>query len=75
MMAHLLDAYACDSDPISASIMRNPVILPGSKAVVDLKTIKEHLLSVPQDPFNRSQLAIENVVPGGLFHAQVATSD
>lgn len=51
------------ADPISAVIMRDPVILPNSKAVVDRKTIKQQLLSVPQDPFNRSQLAIEDVIP------------
>lgn len=47
--------------------MRDPVILPSSKAVVDRKTIKQQLLSVPQDPFNRSQLAIEDVIPGMTY--------
>lgn len=59
--------YKCVSDPISAVIMRDPVTLPSSGAVVDRKTIKQQLLSVPQDPFNRSQLAIEDVIPGVSF--------
>jgi ubiquitin conjugation factor E4 B len=54
--------------------MRDPVILPSSKAVVDRKTIKQQLLSVPQDPFNRSQLAIEDVIPGASFDAQIGVS-
>ena len=44
--------------------MRDPVLLPSSRQIVDRKTIKQQLLSVPQDPFNRSQLAIEDVIPG-----------
>jgi len=63
------DDYKCVLDPISAVIMRDPVILPSSGAVVDRKTIKQQLLSVPQDPFNRSQLAIEDVTPGVSFRA------
>ena len=46
--------------------MKDPVILPSSKAIVDRTTIKQQLLSVPQDPFNRSKLAIEDVIPGML---------
>jgi len=58
-------------DPISAVIMRDPVILPSSKAVVDRKTIKQQLLSVPQDPFNRVQLAIEDVIPDVELKAKI----
>jgi ubiquitin conjugation factor E4 B len=47
-----------------ATIMRDPVILPSSKAVVDRATIKSHLLSDAKDPFNRVPLSIEQVVPG-----------
>ena len=45
------------------TIMDNPVILPTSKISIDLATIKSHLLSDPTDPFNRSPLKIEDVVP------------
>ena len=43
--------------------MENPVILPQSRATIDLSTIKAHLLSDPTDPFNRSPLKLEEVVP------------
>lgn len=43
--------------------MEDPVILPSSKVTVDRGTIKTHLLSDPKDPFNRSPLKIEDVIP------------
>ena len=46
--------------------MRDPVILPSSRAIVDRGTIKSHLLSDAKDPFNRSPLAINEVIPGKL---------
>jgi U-box domain len=46
------------------TLMKEPVILPTSKISIDLATIKSHLLSDPTDPFNRSPLKIEDVVPG-----------
>jgi len=52
-----------DLDPLMYTIMENPVILPTSKISIDLATIKSHLLSDPTDPFNRSPLKIEDVVP------------
>jgi len=51
-------------DPLMYTLMEDPVILPTSKVSVDLATIKSHLLSDPTDPFNRSPLKIEDVVPG-----------
>lgn len=51
------------SDPLMATLMKNPVILPSSKAIVDLSTIKSHLLSDASDPFNRAPLKIEEVKP------------
>lgn len=54
-------------DPIMATLMENPVILPSSRAVVDIETIKSHLLSDSTDPFNRSPLKIEDVIPGMFF--------
>ena len=46
--------------------MKEPVILPTSRVTIDLATIKSHLLSVPTDPFNRSPLKIEDVIPSNL---------
>ena len=49
-------------DPIMATLMKDPVILPTSKQTVDRSTIRSHLLSDPQDPFNRAPLKIEDVI-------------
>ena len=50
-------------DPLMYTLMRDPVTLPSSRAVVDRSTIKSHLLSDNKDPFNRMPLALEDVVP------------
>lgn len=49
-------------DPVMASLMEDPVMLPNSKAIVDRSTIRSHLLSDPHDPFNRQPLKIEDVI-------------
>ena len=53
-------------DPLMATFMEDPVILPTSKNVLDRSTIRSHLLSDPNDPFNRVPLKIEDVIPGEL---------
>lgn len=50
-------------DPLMATLMEDPVILPMSKAVMDRSTIRSHLLSDPNDPYNRAPLKIEDVIP------------
>jgi ubiquitin conjugation factor E4 B len=51
------------SDPLMYTLMEDPVILPTSKTSIDRSTIRSHLLSDPNDPFNRTSLKIEDVVP------------
>ena len=51
-------------DPLMATLMEDPVLLPTSKNIVDRSTIRSHLLSDPHDPFNRVPLKIEDVTPG-----------
>jgi ubiquitin conjugation factor E4 B len=51
-------------DPLVYTLMEDPVILPRSKVTIDRSTIRSHLLSDPNDPFNRTPLKIEDVVPG-----------
>jgi len=46
------------------TVMRDPVLLPTSRTIIDRSTIKSHLLSDAKDPFNRAPLAIEEVIPG-----------
>ena len=38
-------------------------MLPSSKVIVDRNTIEQILLSDPTDPFNRTKLTIEMLVP------------
>ncbi|KAN0064334.1 Ubiquitin conjugation factor E4 [Thecaphora frezii] len=58
-------------DPLMATLMKDPVVLPSSKAVVDRSTIKAHLLSDATDPFNRMPLKIEDVVPADELRGQI----
>ncbi|GAA6034754.1 hypothetical protein JCM8097_001153 [Rhodosporidiobolus ruineniae] len=48
-------------DPLTYDLMRDPVLLPSSKTVVDRSTIKQHYLSDPTDPFNRQPLKWEDI--------------
>lgn len=45
------------------TLMEDPVMLPTSKITLDRSTIRSHLLSDPNDPFNRAPLKIEDVIP------------
>lgn len=49
-------------DPLMATLMEDPVILPLSRVTLDRSTIRSHLLSDPHDPFNRSPLKIGDVI-------------
>jgi hypothetical protein len=57
-----------DADPVMATLMLDPVMLPSSRTIVDCSTIKSHLLSDSTDPFNRLPLTIEDVIPGKFVH-------
>ncbi|KAI9594512.1 ubiquitin elongating factor core-domain-containing protein [Syncephalis fuscata] len=50
-------------DPITYTLMRDPVILPTSGITMDRSAIKSHLLSTPLDPFNRKPLTVEMLEP------------
>merc|ERR1711924_120955 len=50
-------------DPIQYTLMRDPVLLPGSGTIIDRPTIQRHLLSDPTDPFNRSKLSEDMLEP------------
>jgi len=58
-------------DPLMATVMRDPVLLPSSKTIIDRATIKSHLLSDSKDPFNRAPLAIEDVIPDLELKARI----
>jgi ubiquitin conjugation factor E4 B len=67
-MGEIPDEFA---DPIMATLMKDPVILPMSRQTVDRSTIRSHLLSDPHDPFNRSPLQIEDVVEDTVLKAKI----
>ncbi len=58
-------------DPLVADLMKDPVILPSSRTVIDRSTIRSHLLSDPTDPFNRMALRIEDVIPDVDLKAKI----
>jgi len=51
-------------DPLTFTLMRDPVVLPTSNVVVDRTTIVQHLLSSTIDPFNRQPLTVAMLKPG-----------
>lgn len=58
-------------DPLLYTLMSDPVTLPSSKITMDRSSIKSCLLSDPIDPFNRSPLKIEDVIPNTALKAQI----
>lgn len=58
-------------DPLVYDLMTDPVILPRSRNTIDRSTIRSHLLSDPTDPFNRTPLKIEDVVPDVELKAKI----
>ena len=54
-------------DPMMCELMEDPVLLPTSGNVMDRKHITRHLLSTPNDPFNRQPLTEEMLKPGKEF--------
>jgi ubiquitin conjugation factor E4 B len=52
------------ADPMMCELMEDPVVLPTSGKVMDRKHISRHLLSTPNDPFNRQHLTEEMLKPG-----------
>lgn len=58
-------------DPILSILMKDPVILPSSKVTVDRSTISRHLLSDQSDPFNRSPLSMDQVIPNTELKSKI----
>lgn len=59
------------ADPLTYEIMRDPVLLPSSRTILDRSTIKQHYLSDPTDPFNRQPLKWEDIVDATELKAQI----
>lgn len=59
-------------DAIMGELMEDPVILPGSGKAMDRKNIVRHLLSVPNDPFNRQALTEDMLIPATELKLKIA---
>ncbi|RKP05111.1 ubiquitin elongating factor core-domain-containing protein [Thamnocephalis sphaerospora] len=69
--AELADAPDEFLDPITYSLMRDPVTLPTSGVTMDRSAIKSHLLSDATDPFNRKPLTVDMLVSSKDWCAHV----
>ncbi|KAI9153511.1 hypothetical protein LWI28_012482 [Acer negundo] len=58
-------------DPIQYTLMKDPVILPSSRITVDRPVIQRHLLSDSTDPFNRSHLTADMLIPDIELKARI----
>eukprot|EP00262_Sarcandra_glabra_P015914 TRINITY_DN5017_c0_g1_i1.p1 TRINITY_DN5017_c0_g1~~TRINITY_DN5017_c0_g1_i1.p1 ORF type:complete len:269 (+),score=54.61 TRINITY_DN5017_c0_g1_i1:40-807(+) len=58
-------------DPIQYTLMKDPVILPSSRITVDRPVIQRHLLSDNSDPFNRSHLTQDMLIPNVELKARI----
>ncbi|MCD7467046.1 E3 ubiquitin-protein ligase pub1 [Datura stramonium] len=58
-------------DPIQYTLMKDPVILPSSRITVDRPVIQRHLLSDSTDPFNRSHLTVDMLIPDTELKAKI----
>ena len=59
----------CDS--LTALLMTDPVKLPKSNVILDRKTIETHLLSDQSDPFNRTPLTKDMLIPCPELKARI----
>lgn len=50
-------------DPLMMTLMKDPVLLPTSKVIMDRPVITRHLMNNPTDPFNRQPLSIDELSP------------
>ncbi|XP_024033127.1 probable ubiquitin conjugation factor E4 [Morus notabilis] len=58
-------------DPIQYTLMKDPVILPSSRITIDRPVIQRHLLSDSTDPFNRSHLTGDMLIPNTELKARI----
>ncbi|XP_022107418.1 ubiquitin conjugation factor E4 A-like [Acanthaster planci] len=60
-------------DPLTFTLMSDPVTLPSSRIVMERAVIARHLLSDHTDPFNRSPLTMEEVIPNDELREKIET--
>jgi ubiquitin conjugation factor E4 B len=60
-------------DPLMFTLMSDPVLLPSSHTIVDRSTIVAHLLNDEHDPFNRSSLSLDALIPQPELKERILT--
>lgn len=50
-------------DEMTGELMYDPVMLPSSKTILNRSTIEKCLMDRPCDPYDRTSLTIEQVIP------------
>eukprot|EP01117_Protostelium_nocturnum_P008562 TRINITY_DN3077_c0_g1_i1.p1 TRINITY_DN3077_c0_g1~~TRINITY_DN3077_c0_g1_i1.p1 ORF type:complete len:974 (-),score=379.97 TRINITY_DN3077_c0_g1_i1:61-2982(-) len=58
-------------DPLFGTLMRDPVILPGSNTTMDRQWIIKHLLNSSTDPFNRLPLSSDMLIPNDKLREEI----
>ncbi len=58
-------------DPLMSTLMLDPVVLPSSRQICDRSVITRHLLTDQTDPFNRSKLTVEMLVPADELREKI----
>lgn len=58
-------------DPLTCTLMTDPVLLPGSGQVIDRSVIERHLASQKDDPFSRTPLTADMLVPDRALRARI----
>ena len=48
-------------DPIMATLIEEPIMLPSTKVIMDKTVITRHLINEQEDPFNRDELTMEMI--------------
>jgi ubiquitin conjugation factor E4 B len=59
-------------DPITATLMEDPVVMPTSGTSIDRATILRHLMSDPRDPISRKPLSAAQLQDNTELHATIA---
>lgn len=62
-------------DPLMATLMKDPVLLPTSNTILDRATIASHLLTNTIDPFNRMPLTPDMLIPRMCFCFNMARDE
>ena len=58
-------------DEMTAELMNDPVMLPASGTILNRSTVEKLLMSKPEDPYNRTPLSIDQVIPRRVWESEL----